>query len=289
MSGYKTFALVGAGNLGPFIVEALLDSKTAGDISEVILLTRPESATKDAVTQLAAKGAKVVPVDYASEDALKAVLAGVDVVISTLSHIAPDVQDTLARAAKAAGVQLFAPSEFGNPTVGITEGILAGKAAFHARLQELGLPYALFFTGPFSDFIWAPFIGLDVAGGKVWVGADGNAPVSFTSRKDIGRYVAYVLTKLPAAELKNAIFRIEGDRKSFNEVFKAYEAKTGKKVEVTYKPVDELKAAIAVNPYDAPAALHLIWAVGGGQVGTPTSNDKFPGWNPAPVLGFIEN
>ena len=56
-------------------------------------------------------------------------------------------------------------------------------------------------------------MGLDVASGKVTVGGDGSKPVQFTSRPDIARYVSYVLTHLPAEQLKNRSFSVTGDTK----------------------------------------------------------------------------
>ena len=56
-------------------------------------------------------------------------------------------------------------------------------------------------------------LGLGVASGKVSVGGDGSKPVPFTSRPDIARYVCYVLTHLPAEQLKNRSFSIAGDFK----------------------------------------------------------------------------
>ena len=40
MSGYKSFAVLGAGGLAPFIVKPLLNAKDAGDATEVVLVTR---------------------------------------------------------------------------------------------------------------------------------------------------------------------------------------------------------------------------------------------------------
>lgn len=70
------------------------------------------------------------------------------------------IQFPLADAAKSAGVKLFIPTEFGNPTEDngtISEkSPLATKLATQKKLKELGLPYALFFTGPFTDFCFIP-------------------------------------------------------------------------------------------------------------------------------------
>ena len=54
---------------------------------------------------------------------------------------------------------------------------------------------------------------LDVTSGKVSVAGDGNKQISFTSRTDIARYISYVLTQLPAEQLKNRTFTINGDVK----------------------------------------------------------------------------
>ena len=56
-------------------------------------------------------------------------------------------------------------------------------------------------------------LDLDVASGKVSVGGDGSNQVPYTSRSDIARYVSYVLTHLPAEQLKNRSFYLAGDFK----------------------------------------------------------------------------
>lgn len=45
MSGYKQFALAGAGNVGMFIAKALLQLKNEGSISKVSILTRSVSSS----------------------------------------------------------------------------------------------------------------------------------------------------------------------------------------------------------------------------------------------------
>jgi hypothetical protein len=56
-------------------------------------------------------------------------------------------------------------------------------------------------------------VSLDVTSGKVSVGGDGSNRISFTARPDIARYLSYVLTHLPAEQLKNRSFTIAGDIK----------------------------------------------------------------------------
>ncbi|KAI0067434.1 NAD-P-binding protein [Artomyces pyxidatus] len=287
MSGFKTFAVVGNGNVGSFVIDELLKAKAAGNVEEVVILTRAESANKESTQKFATAGAQVTIVDYANKASVIKALAGIDVVLSTLS-VFPSIeaQEVVAEAAKEAGVKLFAPSEYGLVTEG-HQGFLADKARFHDKLRALGLPYVLFYTGAFADWAWTAFLNLDVASGKVTVGGNGNSQATFTSRGDIARYVVYVLTNLPAEQLVNRAFRLEGDRKSFNEVFKLYEAKTGKKVEVTYTPIADLQAAIKTNPYDIVSQLHLAYATPGqGVVGSP-DNGLYPDWNPTPVIDYL--
>ncbi|KAI0321735.1 NAD-P-binding protein [Amylostereum chailletii] len=283
MSGYTTFAIAGLGHIGPYIAAEFLKAKANGTVKEVIILTRADSSNPE-VEKFATQGAKVISVDYNDQASLTKALAGVDVLVSTIAGPALPIQVPLAEAAKAAGVQLFVPSEFGNPTEGIKEGIFTHKSNMHAKLREIGIPYTLVFNGPFSDYVFIEPVGLDVKSGKVRIGGDGNVPISFTARPDIARYLVYALTKFSPGDLKNKVLRIEGDRKTFNELFKQYEAKTGKKLNVEFTPVSELEAAVKANMFDMNAVLHLGWAQGGGNVGSSTDNAKYPGWNPKPVV-----
>lgn len=45
-----------------------------------------------------------------------------------------------------------------------------------------------------------------------------NKQFAFTSRTDIARYVSYVLTHLPAEQLKNRAFTMAGDTKVTSNV-----------------------------------------------------------------------
>ncbi|KAI0268518.1 hypothetical protein BGY98DRAFT_1018750 [Russula aff. rugulosa BPL654] len=141
MSGYTNFAVIGAGNFGNFIIQQLLKDKAAGTVKEIDILTRQGSKTT------VQGDAKVIQVDYSKDDSIKQALAGV--------HVAVDVQTKIAAAAKEVGVQLFCPSEFSENE---TEGIFAAKAATQEKLKAMGVPYAAFYNGPFSDMAWIPCI-----------------------------------------------------------------------------------------------------------------------------------
>lgn len=95
--------------------------------------------------------------NYSDKESIKSALAGIDVVISTISSVALGVQIGIAEAAKEAGVKLFIPSEFGGPTEGATEGLFGAKARVQDQLKSAGIPYALFYTGPHADSLWGPY------------------------------------------------------------------------------------------------------------------------------------
>jgi uncharacterized protein YbjT (DUF2867 family) len=98
----------------------------------------------------------LIPVDYSNKESVKKALTGVDVVISTISWTALDLQPGIAEAAKEVGVKLFVPSEFGGPTEGATGGLISTKAGIRERLKAIGIPYAVFCTGGFADYLWVP-------------------------------------------------------------------------------------------------------------------------------------
>jgi len=276
MSGYTKFAVVGAGRIGNCIVQELLKEKASGIVEEVVILTRQVS------NRTIPGDIKVIEVDYSDDESIKNALTGVDVVISTVAIAALDVQGKIATAAKNADVKLFVPSEFGNITEGDTEGFHGTKGNIQGQLKALDMPYAAFYTGKFSDIGWSSVLDIDITSGKVSVGGDGNTRITFTSRPDVARYVSYVLTHLPLEQLKNRSFAIAGDNKSFNEIFKAYEEKTGKKLEVTYIPISELDARLAADPEDIVAFLQKLWATVGPF--PRTDNHLYPDWSPSAVI-----
>lgn len=289
MSGFRNFVIAGSGSVGSHITRELLQLKNAGKINNVTILTRSDSRKLDENKDA---GAKITTVDYGSAESLKNAIAGADVVISTLNSnpAALQAQHLLAEQAKAAGVKLFVPSEFGDATDRENlEGVFAIKQSVHRKLKELDLPYALFFTGPHSDFVFIPLLGLDLKSGNVTVGLDGNGVNSFTTQRDIGRFVAYALTNLPPSKLERRIVRIEAERKSFNQIFKEYEERTGKKLNVTYRSESELRAAISKNPADVASVLQLDWGLGGGLVGPldELSVSDYPDWNPETIADVL--
>jgi hypothetical protein len=68
---------------------------------------------------------------------------------------------------------------------------------------------------------------------------------------------------------------------------KAYEAKTGKTLEITRHPQSALHEAVAKNPDDLLSFLLLNWDTGKGIVGEPIDNHLFSEWKPTKALDII--
>ncbi|KAJ7677353.1 hypothetical protein B0H17DRAFT_1170410 [Mycena rosella] len=222
MSTYKSFAVVGGGTIGLPIIRAL----AARHVS-VILFSRLESAPKEVPA-----GVQVVKVDYGDASAAAAVFKEhkVDVVLSALTSRALEVQKPLVEAAKLAAVKLFAPSEYGMPSDGYTEGHLGNKNQiagknlyaildlsyeFAEDLKAARIPSVRFYTGMFPEIM--QWLTGYFEHGNVRIVGTGEVPVSFTSVADIAGFVAHVLTTLPPSELENRTFRLEGDRAILND------------------------------------------------------------------------
>ncbi|KZO98447.1 NAD-P-binding protein [Calocera viscosa TUFC12733] len=284
MSGFKTFAVAGAGAIGSLIVDELLREKAASKVDKVVVLTR-SAAGNDA---LVAQGAEPIVVDYDSSASLQSALHGIDVVISTVTTAALSVQEPLGDAAKAAGVKLFVPSEFGGDTTGRTDGLFGIKNAQRLRLKQIGLPWAMFITGTFADRIWyVPRLGFDIANGKIEVGGTGDRLASFTSRRDIARYVVHVLTSLPASKLHDHVVKVEGERTTVNRVLAGYEARTGKKLDITHIPLEELQERGKNLPFNIQYLLASILELGGTNGPEDEMNVEWPEFKPQTVVEAI--
>ncbi|KZT21938.1 NAD-binding protein [Neolentinus lepideus HHB14362 ss-1] len=298
MSGFKNFAVAGVGHIGEFVVEELLKLKSDGRVSSVIILTRGRTdATIDKLTSL---GATIAPIDWSAPSTITSALtsAHIDVVISALPGPAHHLQPVLADAAKAAHVKLFLPSEWGSRSTSTGED---GKEYFssrhhemHKRLEEINLPYALVFTGMWSDFIFNPMFGWNIQNGKIEIWGEGNKPITFTTRRDAGRFVAHVLTTLPPEELYWKHFCLEGDRMTLNEICEGYQTKTGEKLEITHHPIAEQEKALKENtPASVPfivAWLLLSWDKGSGLLvknDDELANKLWPEWNPMSAVDAL--
>ncbi|KAF1326159.1 Eugenol synthase 1, partial [Globisporangium splendens] len=277
MVAYKSFAVIGVGSLGSLVVNELLKNKVS-----VKVLTRDD--TKPVFATFKGNGATIVKVDYSSESELTKVLSDVEVVVSAISHLALAEQPAFAKVAKAAGVQLFVPAEYG---FDFTESFTYKKKVVQDALKALDLPYTLFLTGFFDSFY--PALGFDYANGRIRAVGSGDRPFSVTARADIARFVAHVLTTAEPSNLAWTTIPIEGDRKSHHEIAAIAEKKLGKKFEIEYVDVEEIRKNIEANPIALfTTKIADGKAVTGSEEEVKTTINKFyPDWNPSTIDELI--
>jgi uncharacterized protein YbjT (DUF2867 family) len=272
--------------LGTPLSHELLKQKSAGLVDRVIVFTRPDSKDSDANKALAEKGVEIVPFDVNTPD-VTTKLTGIDVLISTIGMFALAEQLKVITPAKEAGVKLFVPCEWGDNTDGRTGSLFQLKQKVRAESQSAGLPYTAFFHGPWPEYIG--HFGLDRTNNKFTVPGEGNAPISFTSYRDVAPFVSHVLVHLPREKLEYAKLAIEGDRISFNEFAADYEKATGKKLEISHTPRSHFEEA-AAKPDGAMAGLFLGWDTGKGVVTSTKeelANSLYPEWKPKKVLDVV--
>lgn len=134
--------------------------------------------------------------------------------MSTISPYQVDSQLPLIPRAKAAGLKLFVPSEYG---IKLAKNFLAGKQMVRKKLKAENLPYTLFFSGFFAD-LFHIINKYNYAEGHIRVVGEGNTAFSLTSRLDIARFIAQALIVGSATDLEWSELAFEGSRKTPLEI-----------------------------------------------------------------------
>ncbi|KUF93865.1 Serine/threonine-protein phosphatase 2A activator [Phytophthora nicotianae] len=291
MSTFTKFAIVGAGGVGSGVAEYLLQAKAT-----VTILTRDD--TKVELQAFKERGVSLVKVNYDNEASLKAALTGNEVVVCTIHAYHHSIQFAVARAAKAAGLQLFVPTEFG---MADEDGPNVTKEKVRTQLKELELPFALFhalFIPRFAYhllyiiiyFIFLfSFLGYNFKEGAMTVVGDGDAKMSIVARSDLCRFIAHVLVTAAKCSLEWSRFSVESDRMSPKEIAALAEKKLGKKMELKLVSYDETK-----KKYETDPVAYILTRVADGRCVSGTVDEAkdtvakyYPGWNPTPYEMFI--
>ncbi|KAI9836375.1 MAG: hypothetical protein M1819_001404 [Sarea resinae] len=254
-----------AGRTGGVIVDALLE---AGE-TEVEALIRPASSTKPSVMKLKDRGVKTHVAEIKDGAQLAGILAGVDTVISAVGPDAQLDQIPLADAAKKAGVKRFVPCGFMIvcPPGGVMF-IRDEKEQVYQHIRKLGLPYTIIDVGYWYQvsFPTLPSGRVDYASllvPNVTILGDGNMKTAITDLRDIGPYVARIVTD--ARTLNKYVF-CHGEVLSQEEVFAKLEELSGEQIQRRYLPPDQLLArrdtARATFGYDLSNAERIFTVVG---------------------------
>ncbi|KAJ3316533.1 hypothetical protein HDV06_003310 [Boothiomyces sp. JEL0866] len=210
----------GSAGIGRCIVlEALADPF----FIKVGVLSRKHSASLDELVSL---GAQVNVIDYTDLQLLESHMKGYKVVVAihnTYGNI--DDAKSLIDTAKKAGVSRFVPNVWGvDYEVNSVFPWLGPRLEIRKHLEMIGLDYTEIILGFFMENIQKDGISgcaIDFANRKAVF--YGNKPVSWTLRRDGAKFL---LSKLKNQE-GNHRYRIEGDRRSFQQVVDMVEQKLG--------------------------------------------------------------
>ncbi|TFK33122.1 hypothetical protein BDQ12DRAFT_615860 [Crucibulum laeve] len=232
--------------LGYSIAKALV----ANSKLSVTLFTR-SSEVNPLLEPLIKGGATIKQVDYTSIDTLTSALRGIHTVISTIFPADLTPTRNLLKAAIAAGVKRFVPSEFAwGEETNAEFDVYNNKKELWDEVRASGLEYTAFRNGLFLDYFAAgapvgyeeaplriaPAL-LDIGAEKNELPGTGEEKITFTSVRDIGEFVsaAILLEKWPE-ELGMA-----GETTTLNQIVRDAEEIVGRKFEVTYVPAEELR------------------------------------------------
>lgn len=298
MASRKTIAIVGGtGSLGVLIVEALLSQPDV----QVRMLVRPGSRAKaDAFKQ---RGVELVEGDLGpgSEPALASLCEGAFSVISAAQG-GPDIivegQQRLLKAARTAGVRRFIPSDYSLNLFGLDEGQNMNsdwrrRFAQIAGAERGNTEVVHLLNGCFLDRrVLFGFLGAFDLNRKIaYVWGDGNQPMDFTTLGDTASYIAEVATdESPVPE----IFGVAGDVLTFQELVRAYESASGKRLTVErLGSLADLEAKIAKlqteDPANFLAYLPLMYygpmLSGKGKV--EPMNSRYPNVKPTSVAEYV--
>ncbi|ETO85832.1 Eugenol synthase 1 [Phytophthora nicotianae] len=273
MSKFTKFAIIGAGGVGSCIADDLLKANAT-----ITILTRDDG--KAELQPLKERGATLAKVNYDDETSLQGALVGSEVVVCSINsqHLAS--QFGIARAAKAAGIQLFVPTEFGFCD---EDGANATKQEVRQLLNKLDMPSTLFHSGLWSEYL--PFmLGYNIDEGAISVADEGDAKISIVTRSDFSHFVAHVLTTASKDSLEGAQLSIETGRVSPKEIAAQLEKKLGTTFRIKVLDYEETKKG-----YDTNVMAYLQTRIADGRCVPGTEEEVkstiakfFPEWDPSP-------
>ncbi|KAK2470318.1 hypothetical protein H9L39_17935 [Fusarium oxysporum f. sp. albedinis] len=257
-------AIIGAaGQTGSVIVQALLES--TAPTFDVVALTRPLSLQKPATLELQRKGVKVVSVDLGGpESALIEILVGIDVVISTIYGGSVMDEIPLINASKSAGVKRYLPCFFA--TVAPPKGALRlrdmVKEDVLNHIKKIHLPFTVVDVGwwyqvnlPKLPSGRIDYAAMETADG---IAGDGNVPFALTDVRDIGSYVARIITD---PRTLNRMVLAYNEVWTQNRVYDLLERLSGEKLERKYVPAEAIEASIAEIEATSPSPDFLEFVI----------------------------
>nr|BDD69332.1 asnovolin J 5',6'-dehydrogenase [Verruciconidia persicina] len=248
-------AILGAtGETGRSIVNGLLQSTSPQ--YKITALTRPASLNNRDVLELASRGVDVVRMDLdAPQSELQATLKGQQIVICSISAANIDSEISLINAAKAAGVERYVPSCFAivMPPTGRLQ-VREQKEVVMNHIKKLHLPYTVIDVGYWYQ-LGVPHLPsgrtsyiAPVAFDRVI--EDGNTPSGFSDLRDVGKWVARIISD--PRTLNKMVFGFN-TVVSQNQIYETLERLSGETVPRNMIKADEILVEVKKAEENPPS------------------------------------
>ncbi|KAI1803157.1 isoflavone reductase family protein [Daldinia bambusicola] len=289
MSAAPSILLIGAGELGTSVLEALAAHPKRNGGSIAILLRQSSISSPDArkraqLDHFKSLGASLVAGDLAhdSEDKLAEILARFHTVIACSGFGLPaGTQAKLTRAVLGAGVGRYVPWQWGVDYDAVGAGSaqdlfdeqLEVRALLRSQSRQgtstsTGTDWAIVSTGLFMSFLFQRAFGVvDLRGRKVRALGSWDARLTLTTARDVGRMAAEVVydagIKGEEAETRGVVY-VAGDTVTYARVAELVEKRFGG--EWTRELWDEefLRGKLRERPEDGMLKYTNVWAKGRG-------------------------
>ena len=275
MASPPSILVLGAGELGLAILDALTSHPSKGT-TQISVLLRPSTITttdptkQQLISHLKTLNVALVPgdVEHDAEAALAATLGRFHTVINaTGMALPPGTQSRLCRAALASGCTRYFPWQFGvdYDVIGpnSSQDLFTEQLAIRGLLRAQGrMEWVIVSTGMFTSFLFDAVFGLVDEGRErvMAIGSWENA-ITVTSPVDIGRVVAEIA--LAAPEVKGVVYTA-GDTVTMARLAEIVEGVMGREVERELKTVEQLKEELARDPENGVRKYRVVFAEGVG-------------------------
>lgn len=291
MDGRLVVVAGSSGDLGMRIVKALIRRG-----ARVRALVRPETSNAH-LLKLKRVGAQTATVDYENSDDLTAACKGAHCVVSALSglrEVIVDGQLRLIRAAVAAGVERFIPSDYSIDYNMLPPGSnrnLDLRREFFQMASKEPIEVTSIFNGAFADLLTgqAPIVLYPLKRVLYW--GDPDQPLDFTAKNNVADYTAAVALDLAPTPRS---LHIAGDRVSARDLAEVASIATGYKYHLLKAgELRRLKSLITIArfhfpqpgalypPYQGMQYLHNMFC--GEALPAVRNDDRYPdiAWTPA--------
>ncbi|KAI1444923.1 NAD(P)-binding protein [Annulohypoxylon stygium] len=276
MPSPPSILILGAGELGTSVLEALAAHPKRGSAKIAVLLRKSTIETQDPEKRkqnayLESLGASLEPGDLANDDIaqLAAMFKRFHTVVSCSGFGLPaGTQLKLTRAALEAGVKRYVPWQWGIDYdvvgAGSAQDLFDEQLGVRTLLRgQNGTEWVIVSTGLFMSFLFKPEFGVvDLKGRKLRALGGWEKRLSVTTARDIGRVAAEVV--LDPREGERGVVYVAGDTVSYRQVAQLVKVRFGG--EWTEEVWDEefLKGKLRESPDDGMLKYTNVWAVGKG-------------------------